>query len=114
MASNVPGTPLPLGDSIRSVVDRNTKKRDVYAVSLSAGQEVRLSVVALANGGFRAVLVNPGARDLDGAYTKGFEETMYEGNKKVFTPAVSGTYSLVFEANQTGQAYTFSLALTPQ
>lgn len=117
IASEIPGTPLSLGSSVRSVVDQNTKPRDVYAVTLVAGQEVRFVLTELTapiSAWVDTSVVNPGARDLSDTrlYTLALTRTTYVRDEWRFTPAVAGTYYLVVRARTSAQAYAFTLAAT--
>lgn len=44
VATDIPGTPLKLGDKVSSVVDGQTRTNDVYALTLAAGQRVQAIV----------------------------------------------------------------------
>ena len=46
VASNIPGTPLTLGTSVLSVVDSTTKRLDLYALHLLAGQALQVQISA--------------------------------------------------------------------
>ncbi len=115
IASDLPGTALPLGSAVQSVVDQNTKPRDVFAVSLLAGQEVRFVLTDLASpisAWLEISLLNPGARDLADprSFTQALVRTTYRGDEWRFTPAVAGTYHLVIRSRTSGQSYAFTLA----
>ena len=114
MAGDIPGTPLAVGATVSSVVDVNTKLRDVYALELTAGQEVQFRVDGA--GGTSdyvyPILADPGSTSFEtGSTTLAFSErTQYNDPwTRNFVPAVSGTYFLAIKARQTGQAYTLSV-----
>lgn len=117
IASEIPGTPLALGSSVRSVVDQNTKPRDVYAITLALGQEVRFVLTDLTSpitAWVDTSVLNPGARDLSDtrSFTLALTRSTYARDEWRFTPAVAGTYYLVVRARTSAQAYAFTLAAT--
>ena len=117
IASGLPGTPLSVGSSVRSVVDQTTKPRDVYALTLVAGQEVRFTLNELTSpisAWLETSVVNPGARDLADprSFSLALTRTTFARDEWRFTPAVAGTYYLVVRAQTSGQSYAFTLAAT--
>ena len=117
IASGLPGTPLPVGTSVRSVVDQTTKPRDVYAVTLVAGQEIRFTLNELTSpisAWVETSVVNPGARDLADprSFSLALTRTTFARDEWRFTPAIAGTYYLVVRAQTSGQAYAFTLSAT--
>lgn len=117
IASELPGTPLAVGSSVKSVVDQNTKPRDVYAITLTAGQEVRFVLTDLSSpitAWVDTSVINPGARDLSDtrSFTLALTRSTYARDEWRFTPAVAGTYYLVVRARTSAQAYAFTLAAT--
>lgn len=117
IASEIPGTPLAIGSSVKSVVDQNTKPRDVYAITLTAGQEIRFVLTDLSSpitAWVDTSVLNPGARDLSDSrsFTLALTRSTRARDEWRFTPAVAGTYYLVVRAQTSAQAYTFTLAAT--
>lgn len=109
-AEDVPGVPLGLNQSVTSVVDMNTRPRDVFAINLTAGQaiDVRLD---MGRGGY-VDIANPGSPSLrtSETVTYGFQEhTLDEKLFMPFTPAVTGTYSVIVRASGTAQPYALTL-----
>jgi hypothetical protein len=60
-ANNIPGTPLAMGATRPSAVDTNTKPRDVFALALTAGQQVQFTFT-LVTGSLDFRLANPGSQ----------------------------------------------------
>ncbi|TAJ19928.1 MAG: J domain-containing protein [Dehalococcoidia bacterium] len=117
IASEIPGTPLVVGSSVKSVVDQNTKPRDVYAITLTAGQEIRFVLTDLSSpitAWVDTSVINPGARDLSDSrsFTLALTRSTRARDEWRFTPAVAGTYYLVVRAQTSAQAYAFTLAAT--
>jgi hypothetical protein len=85
-------------------VDSNTRPREVFSVTLSAGVTYRFFYsspgYATYSWGVYPQLLNPDAKTpaANGA-----------GTLANFTPAKSGTYYLVQQANGSGLRYTFSI-----
>lgn len=108
IASDIPGTPLSIGSSNSSVIDYNTKSRDVYAVELTAGQPVRFSLVS--SGTVIATLYNPDSKSIETNDTsRAWGENAYSKWQRDFTPAVTGTYYFAVAAVYSGETYTLSL-----
>jgi len=111
VARDIPGTKLELGTSVSSVVDKNTKKRDVYALELTAGQEVQFA--ATAKGYLYFALLNPESKAIEtNRISESFNTNGRDRWSQTFTPAVSGTYFFVVTAQESGQRYTFSATAT--
>jgi hypothetical protein len=109
---------LPLGLQRTSSVDNNFKPWDVYAVNLTAGQQVRFRIESM--GGCKAwtySLAYPGSESFPrGVYTAAFElrETCISSAEKDFVAPVTGTYYLAVIARDTSWGYTVSLSLKPR
>ncbi|MFA5375611.1 MAG: PPC domain-containing protein, partial [Dehalococcoidia bacterium] len=112
MATEIPGTALALGSSRASMVDSSTKPRDVYAVSLVAGQEVQFSVTGHSSYLY-FILANPGSTSFA---TSSYSQAFYTGSSSAwsikFVPAVSGTYYFEVTATGSGQSYTIAATST--
>jgi len=111
VASDIPGTRLCIGIAVSSVVDSNTKRRDVYSIDLVAGQEVRFTSTSRGCVNYR--VLNPSSTSIESSrVSEAFSARCEEQWQANFTPAVSGTYYLEVEARGTGQTYTLSLKNT--
>ena len=93
VANDVPGTPLALDITVSSVVDVNTKLRDIYALELTAGQEVRFTVDDFSSS-LRFFLAHPGSSSfVNDDTTMAFSTSRFGGPwRRSFVPAASGTY----------------------
>jgi hypothetical protein len=113
VASDVPGTPLAVGGEVSSIVDVNTKPRDVYAIELAAGQEVVFTLSGPSEEIY-VQLANPDTESFDDtALTYAFYQDLPVdlGWRHTFLPAVSGTYYLSVAARHSSQPYTVSVAI---
>ncbi|MGB8645469.1 MAG: protein kinase [Anaerolineae bacterium] len=110
VSSDIPGTRLDLGKQVLSVIDNQTKQRDVYAIDLAGGQEVRFTVIP--SGYLRFNLFNPGSKSIS---TQQYTEAFHDGRDSNwvydFMPNVSGTYYFAVTASGTGQTYTLSVEI---
>ncbi len=112
VASDIPGTLVAPPATITSVIDVNSKPRDVYAIELQAGDTLKIVTTWL----MEIDVLNPGSESFDsgsivqvcygGCWSKNFS----------FVAAVSGTYYLgmVTVPNMNGQnglKYTMSLSI---
>jgi DNA-binding CsgD family transcriptional regulator len=112
VASEIPGTSICLGDTVSSVIDRNTRPIDVYALDLTAGQEVLFSV-STQNGCLNLELYNPGSKSIEtDEVSIALNPGCWQEWKQNFTAAVSGKYYFAVAANSSGQVYTFSVKPT--
>jgi hypothetical protein len=111
VASDVPGTPLALGEEASGIIDANTKPWDVYAIELVAGQEVVFTLSGPSKDIY-VELANPDTESfIRGSHTWAFYESYADaGWRKTFVPAVSGTYYLGLSAYQSSQSYTVSVS----
>ena len=107
-ATDVPGTALAFESSVRSVVDAQTRRREVFAVALTAGQEIRLTLDMSSSGAVQ--IVTPGNPSLDLFYSRGLEGFVRDGRYAgTFMPAISGTFAVVVNAGAGGQAYKLTV-----
>jgi len=101
---------LEVGQTVTSVIDRDTKKLDTYQIQLNAGQTIRIMVKC--NGCF-AGLLSP---DSGGRYQGGGRNLPVSTNSGIlnatFTPAASGRYYFFLEAAGVGDKYL--LSITPE
>jgi len=106
VASDVPGAPIQLGQTVTSIIDSATKPADVYAIKLPVGQTVRFNAVCLGCG-LRLVAPNPAyGYAYDGCIF--CERTDPTGQwSKEYTPAVAGTYYFVLVAEAPETRYVF-------
>jgi len=112
VVSEIPGTALSLGASRGSVVDKEAKPRDVYALSLTAGQEVQLKVT-IPNGYLTFQLAKPGSQSFQtGNVALAFSQRDYSTWTRNFAPPVTGTYYLAIIADTSAQPYTIEVLLT--
>lgn len=116
--NDIPGIVLALGSGRSSVVDKNTKPREVWALNLVAGQTVQFTITGFYLDGTsrrgRVILANPGSKSFEtGTYSEAFsaEASAFFAPswKRNFTPAVSGTYYLAVLAEGSGLGYTISV-----
>ena len=111
---------MAIGEEVSSIVDYNTKNRDVYAIELTAGQEVVFALSGpspVPTNSINVELVNPGVDSVVSGnnITYAFYESyVASGWRHTFRPAVSGTYYLVLRANHSSQSYTLSVAINQQ
>lgn len=112
--SEIPGIPLELRTTVTSVVDRNTKRSDVYALVLSAGQQVRFTVEpsVMCLGYY---LYNPGTKSIESNQDSvAWWESCYGGIlRRDFTSAISGTYYFEVRAGGSGQRYNLTVTSQP-
>lgn len=104
VASTRPGTPLVLGQTVTSIVDRQAKHYDVYALQLRAGQTLHVEVSA-ATEAFGVIIAAPGAENLVG--DPGIPLGTFLCNyvnpcRKDFAIAADGMYTLVIGTDMGG------------
>ena len=100
-----------MGTSRSSVVDTDTKPRDVYALTLTAGQEVQFR--ANMQGALRFQLAHPGSQSFrTEAVTLAFNLRPSGSWTREFVPAVTGTYYLAVIAQSSAQPYTVEVLPT--
>jgi hypothetical protein len=104
-----------MGGSASSVVDKNTKTGDVYAIDLVAGQAVTFKVASpQCSQNALLWLFSPGTKSVRpvSASSASFGESCRDGWTKTLTPAVSGTYYFLVETfSISGLTYTFSVSI---
>jgi len=107
VASTLPGTPLRLGQAVTSVVDQGAKPRDMYAVTLRAGQTFTVQVTA-AGSGFSVLMGAPGTFPSYAAAS--FSTTILcsfqEPCTKAVPVAADGAYPLLIQAGGPALRYT--------
>ncbi len=84
--------------------------RDVYAVQLTAGQEVEVTVTKKDNKSLFVEMAVPGTQSLDGSNPSLVIDTRTSWGgtswSTTFTPTVTGTYYLAIIARDTAEMYT--------
>jgi len=107
--STLPGTSLQPGSVITTVIDDHTKPRDVYALSVQAGQRLQVTVTAtswsysVALGALGALPTSPSE----------ILCTSMSTCTKTIPIAATGTYLLVVQAFGPGVRYTLHTAALP-
>ena len=114
VANDLPGTPLGLGKTVTSVIDAATKRRDVYAVALRAGQTLQVDTDATRSD-YSVLLLPPTATTVS-QVLGAFQGTTICANEQACHQtapiAASNTYTLVVDAF--GSAVQYTLHLTAQ
>jgi len=106
VTDDVPGTSIDSGAVITSVVDIETKKRDVYSIKLNAGQTVYLT--AKANKGVALYYAKPGFDSF--VASDGVQLTGAGGDLTTsFVSATSGIYHIMVKAFDNGIKYELSV-----
>ena len=110
MASDIPGTPLSLGTTVFSVVDKQTKV-GVYSLDLRAGEEVYFALDGLSSNNARFVLSAPGSTFFESG---GFTELAkrYARSNAIqytFAAPTSGTYYLKVESTSGWHSYSLTV-----
>ena len=108
VANDLPGTPLRLGATVTSVIDLATKRRDVYAVALRAGQTLQVDTDAT-HADYRVLLLPPTATtvtqtlgDFQGATLCSNEQACHQ----TAPIAASGASTLVVDTFGSAVQYT--------
>jgi len=104
-ASDLPGTPLSVGTTVTSVIDVATKRRDVYALRLTAGQTVQVDTDAN-RWDYSVLLLPPGATSIAGAAGGTLLCASDQSCHQTAPIAAAGVYTLVVEATGSGVQYT--------
>lgn len=107
VANDIPGTLVAVGANITSVVDKNTKPRDVYAISLMAGDVYHIDFTVDINV-LSVVIANPESKSFDYDRFTGLDFCYYcSSDRRQFAPAVSGVYYLSVSTTWPAAQYTF-------
>jgi hypothetical protein len=99
---------MTLGSTVTGIIDGQTRPNDVYAIDLTAGQNI--SVVYTSNVGGGGDLVYPDAQSIK-SYDSALKFT-YDGGAKKITIATSGRYYLILDTTRTGVTYTLTVTET--
>jgi len=106
VANDVPGTSLAPGTTVTSVIDVAAKRRDVYAVSLAAGQTLQVDTDAN-RWDYSVLLLPPGTTSVQ--QVSAVQGTLLcstaSSCHKTAPIATSGTYLLMVEASGPGVQY---------
>ncbi|MGB0388437.1 MAG: hypothetical protein ACPGWR_26765 [Ardenticatenaceae bacterium] len=105
-ADEIPGVPLDLGSSITSVIDGETKKRDVYQVKLKAGEVLEVNLDA--DQGAEIHLFTPNAQFITSGANKFLCSTGY--CPATFAAAVEGDYFISVSTQQLGVVYRLAVS----
>jgi hypothetical protein len=113
VASDIPGTPLQLCQTVTSVIDRNTRPVDVYSVQLQAGQSVRLRIQCNQNCSLN--FWNPNTTRI--ANTLSAVHRVWSSNDREdswgYTAAVSGTYPVSITTTGTHSPVRYTASVQP-
>ena len=117
IASNLPGSPLPLNVAVTSVFDMLTKPQDVYSLNLMAGQNYNVHVES--ENAFDVAYINPvSARDpfpfefkFHPSIGLCYSFTILKCDSD-FRVAVDGTYYLRIRALARGQSYAYTMTVS--
>lgn len=118
VASDIPGTLVAPPVTVNSVLDRDTKPRDVYAIQLQAGEQLTVTLKGAKLYYYEVWMANPGSTTVatnDPNKFTGAELQLYScGNPKGcstdFTPATTGVYYLAVSERDSAVPYTLQLA----
>lgn len=97
VASDVPGTPLALNETIRSGVDDQLKRRDVWRVNFQALTSYTIEIRSNVADGIALGVLRPGtSRAPDTVETADFNICSHANScNESFTPATAGDYCVV-------------------
>jgi hypothetical protein len=106
--SDIPGILLASSAIVSSVVDEHTKARDVYAISLAAGQTLQIQVDVSGTVTYGVQIANPDARTFQAGGWTGQTPCNYAfaSCSATFAPAVGGTYYVAIVAQSPTVSYT--------
>lgn len=109
VASDIPGTPLQLGQAVTSVIDKNTRPVDVYSIELDAGQSVRFRIQC--NDFCSLSLWNPNTINVRSSSAAVFTVRSHDNREgfEAYTAAVDGTYLVSIRASRSGDRYIASV-----
>ena len=111
VASDTPGTPLQLCQTVTSVIDKRTRPIDVYSIQLQAGQSVRFRIQC--NEFCSLSLWNPNTINVRSTAVGADVFTVRSNNNredfKAYTAAVDGTYLVSIRASRSGDRYIASV-----
>ena len=111
-ASDIPGTAIALPITITSVLDKDTKPSDVFAVELQAGTKMGIHFDDYWCGSL--FIADPGSTSMksDGAHTGTslVDYPFFCPRDLEFASAVAGTYYVVLTTNAKALQYTLSLS----
>ena len=106
VANNLPGTPITINTRVGSILDPDTKKRDVFSVSLYEGQTVQINIES--NKPINSYVIFPEATTVD----TNLYETLCRHQNVCFvryTAKIPGTYYLDIEASLDQVIYSLSI-----
>ena len=106
--ADVPGTPIEFGTSVVSVLDNDVKPRDVYAITLTTGQTLRVTVTSSKN--ISVFLHKIGTTSVINSSS----ETLCNyvtGCTNTFLVPADGIYYLQVLARDSGLQYTLNVSI---
>jgi hypothetical protein len=112
--NDLPGLPLKVGTVLTSLVDTNTKPRDVFAVELGTGQAATVIIQVLRDPTERRTLslkvLQPGTQSLD-ARTRALRDIPDIGDsyRVQLLPSGAGTYSVAVSTRDGSVRYKLSI-----
>ena len=110
-ANNIPGTPIQIGSPVASIIDQNTKPRDVFAVDLQRGQVI--SFVVTTAGNASVTVANPKSTSFDGGgFTQATAASANGGVTAKLTVPADGTYYVAVSTGSSGVSYTLNVVNT--
>ena len=110
--TDIPGTAMTVGSTVKGVVDESTRPDDVYSVSLVSGEQVQITATDPGSGYVSVRLIAPGATSIQGPYTSLGYTSSGGSAPLLYTPAKDGVYYLRVSAQGHGISYSVTVART--
>ncbi len=107
LATEIPGTPIELGTTFTSVIDKDTRKHEVVAVSLKAGETLRVHFTST-HSPTSVRLFKPDAVSVNDRGSKTLCDNTINCTK-TFIAAVDGIYYLKISTVSSGVQYTLTV-----
>jgi hypothetical protein len=115
-ADDIPGSPLAFGQTVTATLDSATKPNDVYAINLTYGQEVELTVHNLPkHTGNYMTLLTPSSKSIFGEHEDLASASTYNDRQTgtiLYVPAVTGTYYVRIRAGGVSDNYDLTAEST--
>ena len=99
VASEVPGTPLCIGESVTSSVDGKLKTHDVYSLALNAGDILEFALTDKSEGCMFMNLFPPDVASVKSTNAAIFEDQACSARTRKYTVTTSGIYYLAVTSN---------------
>ena len=109
VATEIPGTPIDFGTTVTSVLDTDTRKREVFSVSLKAGEKLRVKATSTGIANLKLILHKPGAISVDDYSGVNLCYSWSKSCTETFVAAVAGTYYLEISTQGSGVEYTLTV-----